>query len=56
MGLDVGPKTVATFQAALEPCKTIVRQASLGEGGRGRGSSMMAIFCVNLVLVRLVCL
>lgn len=25
MGLDVGPKTVATFKEALEPCNTIVR-------------------------------
>lgn len=24
MGLDVGPKTVESFGAALEPCKTIV--------------------------------
>lgn len=24
MGLDVGPKTVATFSAALAPCKTVV--------------------------------
>lgn len=25
MGLDVGPKTISTFQEALAPCKTIVR-------------------------------
>lgn len=24
MGLDVGPKTVASFSAALAPCKTVV--------------------------------
>ena len=24
MGLDVGPKTISTFQEALAPCKTIV--------------------------------
>lgn len=27
MGLDVGPKTVAKFSEALEPCKTIVSDA-----------------------------
>lgn len=25
MGLDVGPKTISTFEEALAPCKTIVR-------------------------------
>eukprot|EP00904_Undaria_pinnatifida_P004307 jgi/Undpi1/13878/HiC_scaffold_9.g03529.m1 len=30
MGLDVGPKTAATFQAALEPCKTIVWNGPMG--------------------------
>ncbi|CAM9532845.1 unnamed protein product, partial [Choristocarpus tenellus] len=30
MGLDVGPKTVSTFQAALAPCKTIVWNGPMG--------------------------
>lgn len=25
MGLDVGPKTISSFEEALAPCKTIVR-------------------------------
>eukprot|EP00752_Nemacystus_decipiens_P006912 g6206.t1 len=30
MGLDVGPKTISTFQEALAPCKTIVWNGPMG--------------------------
>lgn len=32
MGLDVGPRTISTFEEALAPCKTIVRETTTHVG------------------------